>query len=166
MASFPTNELPPNERPPVETEPLGSRGYEDDGRQHGYGREEWHERRREWRRERRQERGLDRFFWPALLILAGFVFLAENVGALPGAVGADAWDWMMVGAGALLFTGQLLRAAAGNMGEPSIFWMIGGAVLVAFGLSDILAISFDFGDWWPLILIVLGISALAKGLRR
>lgn len=162
-----TSELPPNERPkaeeptPVRGEPVDQWGHtERDYGQMGQAGADWN-----WEARRKNE-GLSRFFWPALLVLAGFIFLAENLGVMPGAFGADGWDWMMVGAGALLFGGQILRMAMPSEGEVSVFWMIGGIVLMGLGLSDILALNLSIGDWWPVILIVLGISALAKGMRR
>lgn len=162
-----TSELPPNERPkteeptPVQGEPVNGWGhYEREFGETGQVRADWN-----WDKHRKNE-GLSRFFWPVLLVLAGFIFLAENLGVMPGAVGADGWDWMMVAAGALLFGGQLLRVAMPSEGDPSVFWMIGGVVLVGLGVSDILALDLSVGDWWPVILIVLGISALAKGARR
>ena len=152
MSDYPPSELPPNERPrertsPGETEPIGAPWHDWQA---------YHEPRR---------RGLERFFWPSLLLIAGFIFLAENLGVLPG-VRADAWDWIMVAVGGLLLGGALLRIVLPDAGEPSIFWMIAGAALIAVGLGDILAVNMDFGNWWPVILIIIGLSALAKGLRR
>lgn len=160
MSSYPTSELPPNERPRTandgwaEREPLGTRStYEDDGRDFGC-------------IHRGSRQGLGRFFWPAMLILAGFIFFAQNLGSLPGAPGADAWDWMMVAAGAVLLGGQLLLGLIGEAGEGSLFWMIGGAVLMMFGLGEVLAVDINFGNWWPVILIAIGLSSLFRGVRR
>lgn len=159
MSSYPTSELPPNERPRTanagwaEREPLGTRGFEHDG----YNASCFHTGSRT---------GLGRFFWPAMLIFAGLIFFMQNLGVLPGAPGASAWDWMMVAAGAVLLGGQVIAGLMGEGSESSLFWMIGGAILMMFGLSKALAVDINFGNWWPVILIAIGLSALFKGFRR
>lgn len=140
MADDPSSELPPNERPKTAqgggwgAEPVSQRG------------------------------GLQRFFWPAMLILAGLVFFAENTGLLPPGMG-ESGDWIMLFAGGLLFGGALLQTINPGLGRPSVFWMIAGAVLMVLGLSEILAVSLDFSQWWPLLLIGIGLVMLVRGLR-
>jgi len=160
MSSYPTSELPPNERPRtanagwVEREPLGTRSFEYGGYDAGC----FHVSSR--------RTGLGRFFWPTMLIFAGLIFFMQNLGVLPGAPGADAWDWMMVAAGAVLLGGQLIAGLLGESDGGSRFWMIGGAVLLMFGLSKALGVDLNFGNWWPVILIAIGLSSLFNSLRR
>lgn len=102
--------------------------------------------------------------WAAILIFAGAILLADNIGMLPRYGSAGAWDWIMLGAGSLLLINALIRALSPDLRAPNAFWVIAGVILLALGGSAIFGVSIT--QWWPLILILFGLSALASGLRR
>lgn len=163
MSDYPADELPLNERPAEPAEPVQGEvipPYTPVG-------EPYAQRHHPHHHSHHRERGgLGGLFWAAMLIFAGFVFLADNVGILPTFNGADAWDWIMLGAGGLLMVDALLRGLLPEYGEPSWFWAIAGVVLLLIGAGSVFAVSFDLSDWWPMILIVIGVSTLLRSLRR
>jgi len=118
------------------------------------------------RRHRRSSRrdGLGGVFWAAMLIMAGMVFLADNVGVLPRYGGANIWDWLMLGAGGLLLVDALIRILLPDVSPPEPFWVIVGMVLLALGSSAIFSLRLT--QWWPAILIFIGVASLARALRR
>jgi hypothetical protein len=167
MAEIPENDLPANERPvdpadsaePVQGEVIAP---------HAPVGEPYRARRHHphYHHHRRERGGLGSLFWAAMLIFAGVVFLADNAGLLPTFNNADAWDWIMLGAGGLLLVDALLRGMVPDYGEPSWFWAVAGVVLLLIGAGSVFAISFDLSNWWPLILIVIGVSTLMRSLQR
>jgi hypothetical protein len=145
-------------------------------------RREWHEQRDAWRQERhdrhavwRHERHewrqthrdpVDTLFWAALLIMAGVVFMASNVGVLPQYGGADVWNWLALGAGALLLLASLIRAVMPDVAGPDLFGFIVGFVLIGIGAGPVFNFRLDWSTMWPLILIVLGLLSVSRALRH
>lgn len=167
-------ELPANERPADTTPPSpppapSPRADADDGdtwQWKGQYSKDWHHkdwRHKDWGRDRSP---LSTMTWGSMLILAGLVFLADMLGLLPQWSGADPWSWIMLGAGGLLLLNAFVRAVLPDYGEPSFFHIVGGLVLVALGAGQALALNLSFDQWWPVILIALGLSALLRGFRR
>lgn len=118
------------------------------------------------RREGRDaERTLQVVFWSTLMIMAGLIFLSDNLGLLPQIRGVGAFDWIMLGAGGLLLAGSVIRALLPEVERPSGFWIIVGIVLLALSASKIFGL--DIGsNWWPLAIIAVGLMMLVKALRR
>ncbi len=110
-----------------------------------------------------------RLFWAALLILAGTIFLASSIGILPRYGSADSWDWIMLGAGGLLLINTLIRTVSPSLRRPSMFWTVVGIVLVILGASAVFSIDImsrmELKQWWPAILILLGLSGLISAIR-
>jgi hypothetical protein len=104
--------------------------------------------------------------WGAMLILAGLIFLANALGLLPRWGDADAWSWIMLGAGTLLLLEAFLRAILPDYGVPSWFNIVAGLVLIALGAGRVFALDISLEQWWPVILIAIGLSTLLKGFRR
>jgi hypothetical protein len=171
-------EIPENERP-AETkteqpaQPDASNSYS-----HAYTfgdrnawRREWHKQRDAWRQDRHEWRRthrdpIDTLFWAALLIMAGIVFMASNMGVLPQYGGADVWNWLALGAGALLLLASLIRAVMPEVAGPDLFGFIVGFVLIGVGAGPVFNLHFDWSTMWPLILIVLGLLSVSRALRR
>lgn len=110
-----------------------------------------------WRRD-----PLSAIVWATILIWAGVVFLASNLGFLTGFEWYDAWPIVLIGAGMIL-----LLEAGFRLLVPSYRRAIGGTLLVGFillgiGLGDLLNTNLI----WPLILIAFGLSLLLRGLFR
>ena len=108
-------------------------------------------------------------FVAAVLIMAGALLLASNFNLLPNLNNADIWDWMILGVGALLVFSTFVRAISPDHQVTSFGGLIIGMILIGWGLNNVFAFNLSFRnlwDWWPLLLIIIGISSLTKALKR
>lgn len=116
--------------------------------------------------------------WAFILIWAGLVFLASNMGwfsQLGWTVNTDwafrsfqelrnfgVWNLVALGAGAIILLEALIRLMLPdfrhNVGGKFIF----AAVLIAVGMGG----WFNWSMLWPIILIAIGINVLISGLGR
>ena len=153
------NELPPNERPDASAPPAESRpDISFDG---------WSDHH--WQRHHRTGRDLmGGVFVAAMLILAGAVLLADNLNLLPAIGSARPGDWIMLGAGSLMVFFAFIQSVSPDLGHPSGFWTIVGVVLLVFGSRNIFfpTMNLSFSNWWPVILIVIGLGSLSRAFRR
>lgn len=115
--------------------------------------------------DRRSHHTLSRLVWASILIYAGLIFLADAMGYLPTLRSATAWDWVKLGVGGLLLLEGLIRAFSTDHPEPNLWRLIIGVMLIGWGAAAIFNIQLT-AAWWPVVLIIIGISALARGLRR
>lgn len=134
--------------------------------------EEKHEKEEEKHEEKHHDDPLSSFSWALILIWAGLVFLASNLGwldrfefqqVLPEPlqiVGLSRWPLIFLGAGLILFAEALMRTFVPAYRTASGGNYILAAIFLGIGLSGI----FSWQLVWPIILIGLGISALMKGL--
>lgn len=116
--------------------------------------------------------------WAFILMWAGFVFLANNMGWLAG-LGMDGgmmwsfdvfgdlrsigvWNLIALGAGAILILETIARLLIPQFRRDVGGSLIAAAVLIGIGLGG----WFNWSYLWPVILIVVGVSILLKGLRR
>ena len=94
-----------------------------------------------------------------VLILLGVLFLLTEMGRIGW---VDWWAYFLVGLGAIflleaffrVFSAEGRRGAGGKVIAGLILVVIGGAHLVGFE------------EWWPLILIAVGVGVLISGLLR
>jgi hypothetical protein len=105
--------------------------------------------------------------WALILIWAGLVLLAANLGALrtlvPGGVEVlEVWPFIFLGAGALVLLGVVVRLLVPAYRRPIGGDLILGVVFIAIGLG-----------WWvgweivgPVAIIGIGLAILLGGLRR
>lgn len=125
----------------------------------GRGRAEksWEEK---WRRD-----PLSLILWAAVLIWAGIVLLADNLGLLGGlgpgiTVGSEfirpfsATSLILLGAGVIVLLGVVARLVYPELRRPIGGSIVLGIILVALGLGGIVG----FGILWPLILIAIGLA--------
>ena len=111
-----------------------------------------------WRRD-----PLTTMVWAAMLIWAGLVLLAHNIGLISLRIGdtrIEAWSVVFIGSGVIVFLEVLVRLVM-----PAYRRAVGGtlvfaAILVGIGLGDIVG----WNIVWALILIALGVSVLLRGL--
>jgi hypothetical protein len=110
-------------------------------------------------RERYNSDPVSNFAWAAILIWAGIVFLARNLGwlvALPGDMGI--WSIILIGAGLIILMEALirllLRRQQGSI-RSSLFLAV---ALTGIGFGSI----FGWSIVWPFILIAVGLSILFK----
>jgi hypothetical protein len=99
-------------------------------------------------------------YWAAVLIWAGLVFGAENLGALPQVGGMDAWNWVFFGAGLLALVGCIRRLSSPDRAHPTTWDYVWAGVLMILGLSGLTTLEIGF----PLILLLIGVALLATTL--
>ena len=100
--------------------------------------------------------------WAGILIWAGLVFLASNLGWLDRVEGIDAWGLVFVGAGLLVLLQAALRTLLPEHKRPITGTLILGGILIVIGLGDMIG----SGAVWALALIAVGLGLLLSSLRR
>jgi hypothetical protein len=136
--------------------------------------EEKYEKEDEKRDEKSHQDPLSAFAWALILIWAGLVFLANNFGwldqiqvqfILPEGLeflGLRTWSVIALGAGVILFFEALIRTfiPAYQSSTGGNFFL--AAIFIGIGLSGI----FGWRLVWPLVLIGMGLAALASAFVR
>ncbi|HEY9122272.1 MAG TPA: hypothetical protein VIM80_04670 [Brevefilum sp.] len=134
--------------------------------------EEKYEKEDEKREEKTNRDPLSSIAWALILIWAGLVFLAQNLGWLDqiefqaveiegiALTGISTWAVIMIGAGVIVFFEAIIRTFV-----PAYRSSTGGnfflaAIFLGIGLGSI----FGWTLVWPFILIAMGLSALASAL--
>jgi hypothetical protein len=134
--------------------------------------EEKYEKEDEKQEEKHNRDPLSSLAWALILIWAGLVFLANNLGwldqiqiqqALPeelNFLGLSVWSVIFLGAGVIVFLEAIIRTFV-----PAYRSSTGGnfflaAIFLGIGLGGI----FGWQLVWPFILIAMGLSALASAL--
>jgi hypothetical protein len=94
--------------------------------------------------------------WGLVLILIGTLVFADNQGWLRNGVGLP---YFAIGLGTIFIIGFLVRYLrnARNSGS-SLGSLVAGLSLVYVGA----AFLFGFGNWWPLVFILIGVGYLVK----
>lgn len=134
--------------------------------------EEKYEKEDEKHEEKFNRDPLSSIAWALILIWAGLVFLAQNLGWLDqiqfqqleiegiALTGMNIWAIIMIGAGVIVFFEAIIRTFV-----PAYRSSTGGnfflaAIFLGIGLGSI----FGWSVVWPFILIAMGLSALASAL--
>jgi hypothetical protein len=125
------------------------------------------EKEEEKEEEKRRRDPVGGVVWALILIWAGLVLLADNLGMLramfPWRVEfMEAWPYIFLGAGVLVFLGIAVRLLVPTYRRPIGGDIILGVVFIAVGLG-----------WWvgweivgPVAVIGVGLAILVGGLRR
>jgi len=91
----------------------------------------------------------------AILIVIGGIFLLDNMDLIPFRVSRYMFSWQ----GILIIIGSIILITRPNKTPGFILLAIGGFFL----LPDILYIpGFNVRDWWPLILIAIGVMFILR----
>lgn len=110
--------------------------------------------------------------WALILIWAGLVFMAANIGwldALRSSVslpegftiaGMTTWSVIFLGAGVLIFIEALVRTFSKSYRSSTGGSYVLAAVFLGMGLSTV----FGWQAVWPFVLIAMGVSALIGAL--
>jgi hypothetical protein len=110
-----------------------------------------------WRRD-----PVDAAMWAILLIWAGIMLLASNMGAFDGFEQIEAWSIGFLGAGVIVLLAAGFRLLVPAYRRPIGGNLIFAAILFGIGLGNIVG--------WiiigPLVLIFIGLGILATGLLR
>jgi hypothetical protein len=99
------------------------------------------------------------FAWAAILIWAGLVFLARNLGwfrNLPGDMGV--WSVIFIGGGLIILLEALVRLLILKQPRPVKSSLFLGLVFIGIGFGSL----FGWSIVWPFILIAIGLSILVK----
>jgi hypothetical protein len=123
-----------------------------------------------WRRD-----PLGSIIWAVILIWAGLVFLASNLGLLDGLnlrttgitgfgfpFRLEAWSLVLAGAGVILLIEVVIRLLVPQYRRPVVGTLILGFILIGVGLGDLISWSVI----WPLIIIGLGLIIIFRGFTR
>lgn len=137
---------PPQQSPNSQSQPQQSWGWEDD------------------RRPRHRGGYSSAWIWAFVLIATGVVFLLQNTGA----ISFGHWNWWAlfilipaIGSFASAFS---MHRAEGKVSSGARGSLIGGFVLLAVAVMFLF--DLDWGKWWPIFLIIGGLSALAGSFWR
>ena len=106
-----------------------------------------------------------RVVWAGILIWAGLVLLANNLGILrdvPLLGGMSAWSIAFAGAGLIILVEVLIRLVVPEYSGPVIGSLIIALVLLGIGLDDLVGWSIV----WPAIVIGFGVVILFRALVR
>ena len=115
-----------------------------------------------WRRD-----PLGSIVWALILIWAGLVLLANNLGLLGWLPFTQAEDFgiislILIGAGSILLLEVAIRLLVPDYRQPVVGTLILALILIGIGLGDL--ISWDL--IWPVILIARGLYFLLRGTFR
>jgi hypothetical protein len=115
--------------------------------------ESWDEK---WRRD-----PINAAMWALILIWAGLMLLASNLGWLDD-LGMEPWSIGFLGAGVIVLLTAAFRLVVPAYRQPIVGNVIFGIVLIAIGLGEVIS--------WvvigPLVLILIGVGLLLRGLFR
>lgn len=112
------------------------------------------ENRRSWRREHRfGHEPLRGLFWGLFLILIGVLFFINQQ---QGTSWDILWKYLVIGLGAIFIIDGLTLSFYAENHSGSLGKFIPGIVLVFVGV----AFLFNFSQWWPVILIAVGVILL------
>ena len=107
-----------------------------------------------WRRD-----PLSALVWASILIWAGLVLLASNLGLLVSFERIDAWGFVFIGAGVILLLEVAVRLLVPDFRRPLLGTFIIAIVLLAIGLGNLV----NWGLVWALVLIIIGVSIVVRG---
>jgi hypothetical protein len=114
---------------------------------------------REQRRERRHQDPLRSLFWGLMLILVGVIFLLNQWSE----TGWDTlWKYLLIGLGAIFIIDGLAHYWNPAYRYMGLGRFVPGIVLIFVGV----AFLYNFTQWWPIVLIALGIIILFSFLFR
>ena len=112
--------------------------------------------------------------WAAILIWAGLVLLAENLGLFGTLVrqGSDApwsfltttgaWGIIFIGAGVILLAGAAYRLAVPAQRRPVRGAIILAVIFIAIGLGDLV----KWDAVWPIVLVAVGLAIVVGAITR
>jgi hypothetical protein len=116
----------------------------------------------EMMRDKAERKRLEGFWWAAVLIWAGLVFVADYFGFLPEIGGANAWSWIFLGAGVLGLIGAIVRVVSVDLPKPTGWDYFWSALFLVIGASGF----FGEGIAFPLVILIVGVAILANVLFR
>jgi hypothetical protein len=122
-------------------------------------RNEWRQAGREWRHEWRRNDPLRGLFPGLVLVLLGILLFLWTQGILDGGVW---WQYFLIGLGGIFLLDGLIHYWHPAYHSRGAGRFIPGIILVLVGT----AILVGFSEWWPLILVGVGVAILLGMLFR
>jgi hypothetical protein len=118
------------------------------------------ERRFESHREHRfHDDPLRGLFWGLLLIMLGILFFVNQQGDVTW---DTLWKYLLIGLGAIFIIDGLTHSFHPSYHAAGLGRFVPGIILVLVGV----AFLFNFSQWWPVILIAVGVVLLISILIR
>ena len=108
--------------------------------------------------KKEERRRIEAVYWAGVLVWAGVVFGADQLGYVPQIGEAGPWSWVFLGAGLYSLLGSLYRLSSPNYSNPPMSDYIWGAVFLIIGLGGFTTLKIT----WPLVLVVVGVILLAR----
>lgn len=108
--------------------------------------------------EKSERKRLESFWWAAVIIWAGLIFIADYLEVLPEIGEAGAWSWIFLGAGIFGLVGALIRVASDELPKPTGWDYFWSALFLVIGATGF----FGGGIAFPIVLIVIGVAILAN----
>jgi len=113
---------------------------------------------------------LGSIIWACILIWAGLVFLASNLGwlkfraipGLPEAFSSEPWSLILIGAGVIVLIEIAIRLLVPDYRRPIIGSLFLAIILIGIGLGNL----FNWNITGALILIALGLMIIFRGIFR
>ena len=72
----------------------------------------------------------------------------------------DWWPYLIIGIGVVLIAQAVLRYSTSRFKGPAIGSLVGGMVLLIIGLAGMVGMR----DWWPFVLIAIGVMVIVAAL--
>jgi hypothetical protein len=94
--------------------------------------------------------------WGLIIILAGLVFAAANLGMYPWLTWENAWSYIFLGAGLLFLLEILLRILMPTYRRPVRGRIILAFVALAIGLGGLVGWELT----WPFVIIAVGLAII------
>jgi hypothetical protein len=94
-----------------------------------------------------------------ILIFLGVLFLLTEMDRISW---ADWWAYFLVGLGGIFLIEALLRASSVEGRRGMGGRLVAGLILVAIGGAHLIG----FEEWWPLVLIAVGIGVLVSAFSK
>jgi hypothetical protein len=98
-------------------------------------------------------------FAALIIILIGGLFLLRTLGYVQW---NDWWKYFLIGLGSIFLIDAIIRSVVPQFRRPIIDRVIPGIILIAVGFGFL----FGFGEFWPIILIVVGAGMIITFLVR
>jgi hypothetical protein len=100
--------------------------------------------------------------WGLIIILAGLVFAAANLGMYPWLTWENAWSYIFLGAGLLFLLEILLRLLMPTYRRPVRGRIILAFVALAIGLGGLVGWELT----WPFVIIAVGLAIIVGAFIR
>ncbi|MBM2825460.1 MAG: rane protein of unknown function [Dehalococcoidales bacterium] len=94
-----------------------------------------------------------------ILVMLGVVFFLSSQGLIGR---GDWWKYFIIGLGSLFLIEVLVRYIQPAYRRLKFGKLVAGLILISIGFASLTGI----GNWWPLILIAIGLAMLVNALFR